>query len=134
MKAYAQWVGRKVQNDYATATATNASQVVYPGQPTTAILATTGDQMNRNAQQIGVRSYITPTIESWASIGNGKIKSTAGGSTANFVGWQAGSNYYLSKRTNLYAIYGQANTSTVSGNAGSGNGANQYALGLRHTF
>ena len=112
LKAYAQWVGRKVQNDYAG-----------------------GEQLNRTAQQIGVRSYITPVIESWASIGNGKIKAAVGADTANFVGWQLGSNYYLSKRTNLYAIYGQAQTSSTTQAAGyAGTSANQYALGLRHTF
>ena len=111
LKAYAQWVGRKVQNDYAG-----------------------GQQVNRNAQQIGVRSYITPVVESWASIGTGKYKLTADTTAANFVGWQVGSNYYLSKRTNLYAIYGQTQTSSSSVNAGVGSSANQYALGLRHTF
>jgi predicted porin len=95
--------------------------------------------MNRNAQQIGVRSYITPTIESWASIGNGRIKATADTASLNFVGWQLGSNYYLSKRTNLYAIYGQTNTTSASNSnntvtAGSGAGVSQYALGMRHTF
>ena len=117
LKAYAQWVGRKIQNDYSSTLNANA-----------------GEQLNRNAQQIGVRSYITPTIESWASIGTGKIKASANAATLNFVGWQLGSNYYLSKRTNLYAIYGQSNTSSSSGVAGSNSGANQYALGVRHTF
>jgi len=119
LKAYGQWVGRKVQNDYATGT----------GGP---------EQLNRNAQQIGVRSYITPTIESWASIGNGKAKYTQGAASANFTGWQVGSNYYLSKRTNLYAIYGQNNTSSANtngaANSGSASGSQQYALGVRHTF
>ena len=132
LKAYAQWVGRKVQQDNASAF-------------TTAVGA--GAQLNRTAQQIGVRSYITPTIEAWGSIGNGKYTgpvavATSGGQTAgsvpasvSFVGWQLGSNYYLSKRTNLYAIYGQQqSTSSTSGIAGSGASANQYALGLRHTF
>jgi predicted porin len=123
LKAYAQWVGRKVQNDYATST---TSATTFAG--------TAGEQLNRNAQQIGVRSYITPTVESWASIGTGKIKASTGAATLNFVGWQLGSNYYLSKRTNLYAIYGQSNTSSSSGVAGSNSGANQYALGVRHTF
>ena len=117
LKAYAQWVGRKVQND--TATATTAA----------------GEQANRNAQQIGVRSYITPAIESWASIGNGKVKSSVGANSVNFVGWQLGSNYYLSKRTNLYAIYGQSQSSSASSAViGGGNSGNQYALGVRHTF
>ena len=118
LKAYAQWVGRKVQNDYNTSTTTSNA----------------GEQLNRNAQQIGVRSYITPTIESWASVGTGKVKATAGGSSANFFGYQLGSNYYLSKRTNLYAIYGQTQTTSNSVTAGVGAGANQYAVGVRHTF
>jgi predicted porin len=61
----------------------------------------------------------------------------AGSNAANFGGFQLGSNYWLSKRTNLYAIYGQQRTSnqswTQNGNPTSYN-ANNYALGLRHTF
>ncbi|MBU3581202.1 porin [Polynucleobacter sp. AP-Capit-er-40B-B4] len=117
LKAYAQWVGRKVQNDYVTSATVGA-----------------GEQLNRNAQQIGVRSYITPTVEAWASVGTGKVKATYNAATSNFFGYQLGSNYYLSKRTNLYAIYGQQQTSSTSANAGAGMGANQYAVGVRHTF
>ena len=126
LKAYLQWNGRKVQND--TASGANA----------TAIQA--GTQLNRTAQQIGVRSYITPVVEGWASIGNGKYTGPSNAVIGNaaslsFVGWQLGSNYYLSKRTNLYAIYGQQqSTSATTGTVGSGSTANQYALGLRHTF
>jgi len=126
LKAYAQWVGRKVQNDYATVVDASAAGVAT---------AAAGEQLNRTAQQVGVRGYFTPVVESWASIGNGKIKSSVGASSLNFTGWQIGSNYYLSKRTNMYAIYGQNTTSsTSSAIAGSGSGANQYAIGLRHTF
>ena len=123
LKAYLQWAGRKIQNDTSYSTTQFA-----------------GEQANRTAQQIGVRSYITPTIESWASIGSGKYKgaplsATASAPYVNFVGWQLGSNYYLSKRTNLYAIYGQGqSSSSTPGTAGSGSTQNQYALGLRHTF
>ena len=124
LKAYAQWVGRKVQNDYTTAAVTTGA-----GQAAVAA----GEQLNRNAQQIGVRSYITPTIESWASFGTGRVKSTVGGATANFTGYQLGTNYYLSKRTNLYGIFGATNTSTTAATAG-GINANQYAVGVRHTF
>jgi len=132
LKAYLQWTGRKVQQDNAAAFTTTVGA---------------GQQMNRTAQQVGVRSYITPTIEAWGSIGSGKYTGPiltaaaygqAAGSTPgslNFVGWQLGSNYYLSKRTNLYAIYGQQQSSSVTPNtAGSGASANQYALGVRHTF
>jgi len=96
---------------------------------------------SRTAQQIGVRSYITPTIEGWASGGTGRYDAYGTDSpTVNFNGWQLGSNYWLSKRTNLYAIYGKTQTSSSSGtvasqaNATSGAKASSYALGLRHTF
>ena len=117
LKAYAQYINRKA-----------TSQL----DPTAYI--------SRTAQQIGVRSFITPTIEAWAQGGMGKYTANGSGSpTANILGWQVGSNYWLSKRTNLYAIYGQQGTSNVStGSKYTGNpvsyNANNYALGLRHTF
>jgi len=131
LKAYLQYVNRKTMD------ANNPNNYVA-----------------RTAQQIGVRSYITPTIESWASIGTGKLtvssagtgtntivgggsnNQTIGSNAANFGGFQLGSNYWLSKRTNLYAIYGQERTSNqtfVGTNATSYN-SNNYAVGVRHTF
>ena len=89
----------------------------------------------RSAQQIGVRSYITPTIEGWANWGNGK--DTAFGQSqpsANFTAWQAGLNYYLSKRTNLYGIYGANNLSSSSSTAGLALNNTGFAVGVRHTF
>jgi predicted porin len=109
LKAYAQFVDRKVTSTLNS-----------------------GNFMSRQAQQIGVRGYVRPNIDAWASVGNGKY--TAYGSdrpTANFVGWQAGSNYYLSKRSAVYAIVGSSQTSSTS--AGSA-GANQYTVGMRHSF
>ena len=115
LKAYAQYLSRKVtaQQD-------------------------TGYYAKRTGEQIGVRSFITPTIEAWAQGGLGK--ETAFGSSnpaANLTSWQIGSNYYLSKRTNLYAIYGQVGSSNVSivnnTNPSSFNASN-YAVGVRHTF
>ena len=103
--------------------------------------------LNRSAEQIGVRSYITPTIEAWASGGLGRYTGY-GSNAANLTAWQIGSNYWLSKRTNLYAIYGQtgtantvyATTYTNSSGAGNLNGnptssnVSNYAVGVRHTF
>jgi len=115
LKAYAQWVSRK---------ATDVKDTSYYAK--------------RTAQQIGVRSYITPTIEAFGSVGTGRV--TGYGQsvpTANFTGYQLGSNYYLSKRTNLYAIFGSSQTSSVSavaGTSGSGASVNNYAVGVRHTF
>ena len=99
--------------------------------------------LKRSAEQIGVRSYITPTVEGWASIGLGRYTEFGSGTpTQNFNAWQLGSNYYLSKRTNLYAIYGQTLASNGSGTFTSGSttvstrssGISNYAIGVRHTF
>jgi len=122
VKAFAQYVNRKVTNF--------------------------GDNTNyvsRSAQQIGVRAPITPAVQVWASAGTGSIN--AGGTAvtpSKFNGWQLGSDYMLSKRTNLYAIYGQTATSgnamatTYGTNAATtapnSYNANSYAVGVRHTF
>ena len=116
LKAYANYVNRKITGGL------NSNQY-----------------LSRTAQQLGVRGNITKTVEGWASVGNGRLRQFgATEPTANFNAWQLGSNYWLSKRTNLYAIYGQSVTGGVSGSsvvgAQNGGGISQYALGLRHTF
>jgi len=100
--------------------------------------------ISRTAQQIGVRAPITPAIQVWASAGMGRINNTGtNGPTANFTGWQLGSDYSLSKRTNLYAIYGQSATSnattgayanTATSTANTSYNQSSYAVGVRHTF
>jgi predicted porin len=89
--------------------------------------------LQRSAQQIGVRSFITPKIEAWASGGTGRFDSIQA-ETVNFTGYQLGSNYWLSKRTNLYAIFGSTQQSSSSLATQPSNGTNNYALGVRHTF
>jgi predicted porin len=129
LKAYVQYVNRKV------------SDVNNPN-----------NYVARTAQQIGLRSFITPTVETWASTGTGKMtvstasagsnsfvggQSSIGSNAANFGGFQLGSNYWLSKRTNLYAIYGQQRTSNQNYTAGANPisyNSNDYAVGVRHTF
>ena len=117
LKAYAQYITRK-----ATST------------------VDTSFYIKRTAEQIGVRSFVTPTVEAWATAGLGRYNAFGQNQpTANFNAWQLGSNYWLSKRTNLYAIYGQtivtnyAYTSTA-GTATVNNSASNYAIGVRHTF
>ncbi|WP_068320208.1 porin [Polynucleobacter yangtzensis] len=116
LKAYANYVNRKITS------ATNSNQY-----------------LKRTGQQIGVRSYITPTIEAWASAGVGRYQAFGVGEpTANITAYQLGTNYYLSKRTNLYGIFGHSQTSSVNGGtvvgAQAGSAISQYALGVRHTF
>ncbi len=116
LKAYANYVNRKITS------ATNSNQY-----------------LKRTGQQIGVRSYITPTIEAWASAGVGRYQAFGVGEpTANITAYQLGANYYLSKRTNLYGIFGHSQTSSVNGGtvvgAQQGAAISGYALGVRHTF
>jgi len=111
LKAYAGYIDRKVTS--------NLNSNLY---------------LKRSAQQIGVRGNLTKTVEGWASVGTGSWNATgASAPTVNFNAWQLGSNYWLSKRTNLYAIYGQEQTGSASGTNNS-YGLSNYAVGVRHTF
>jgi predicted porin len=94
------------------------------------------------AQQIGVRGNITKTIQAWASTGMGAYESYGNDMpSANVFGYQLGANYILSKRTNLYAIYGNASQSNAANSTNLNSTArntsyniNNYAVGVRHTF
>jgi predicted porin len=112
LKAYASWIG------------SNATSTIDSSQ-----------YLKRQGQQLGVRAFVAPKVEAWASVGNGKFTTANTGidssATANFTAYQLGGNYYLSKRTNLYTIVGS--TQTSSSNVGAA-GTNQYAMGVRHTF
>ena len=118
LKAYVQYISNKVSNQ-----------------------ANTGVYLERTAQQIGVRGNLTKTIESWASVGNGRfqaqnlsalVSNTAASGTQNFTGYQLGTNYNLSKRTNLYAIFGSTQVSSSS--VAASEGGSSYGVGVRHTF
>jgi len=122
LKAYAQYVNRKTSN-------TND----------------VNNYIKRSAQQIGVRAPLSSKLEVFAAGGTGSIN--AGGTAltpSKFNGFQLGSDYFLSKRTNLYALYGQTATSnnlmataygtnTATTNKNFYN-ASSYAIGIRHTF
>ena len=97
----------------------------YVNRKATNILDTQ-NYSSRSAQQIGARSFLTTAIEGWANIGYGKNTSyDKNYNAANFTAWQLGLNYYLSKRTNLYTIYG-AETEYTSAKA--------LAAGIRVVF
>ena len=131
LKAYVQYINRKMAAD-------NNSNVYT----------------TRTGQQIGVRGYVTKTVETWASGGTGKINNSYLATTgtlnatnsvgATMTAYQLGANYWLSKRTNLYGIFGlertgnavyptNSNGTTATLNAVS-NGISSYAVGVRHTF
>jgi predicted porin len=112
LKAYAQYINRKATSQLDSS-----------------------NYLSRTAQQLGIRGNATKTIEYWASIGNGRFDSYGTTHpTVNFTGYQVGSNYWLSKRTNMYAIFGSTQQSSSTNQAQPSVGANNYALGVRHTF
>ena len=132
LKAYAQYINRTVNQNY----------FYGGGVGTTPGTQLAGTTLKRNAEQIGVRSYVTPTVEAWASGGlvqyTGAVTTGTAASPSSPVSkgtmYQLGTNYYLSKRTNLYAIYGSYNASSATQNNGTAGQGSNYALGLRHTF
>jgi len=94
------------------------------------------------AQQVGVRSNLTPTINVFASVSTGAWENTGFDmASANLNGYQLGSNYILSKRTNLYALFGNASQSNAANSTinpatarNTSYNVNNYAVGVRHTF
>jgi predicted porin len=115
LKGYAQYITRKAFSTYDNSFGTS-----------------------RSAYQLGARASLTPTIQVYATYGLGKSSYAQSGTAyANFRTAQLGSDYYLSKRTNLYVAYGSFNQSspnsasvpTISSTSGM-----NYAAGIRHTF
>jgi len=95
LTAYLQYVNRKVEN-----------------------ITDSSNYVKRSAQQIGVRSQITPTVTAWVSGGTGKINPNGTGiESAEINGYQIGAQYNLSKRTNLYGIFGASSTSNAKNGA-----------------
>lgn len=100
----------------------------------------------RQANQIGVRSQLTPTISAYATYGLTNAAYFGQGlAPANGRTYQVGVDYYLSKRTNLYVAGGAANQSSngstnnatvpaAAAAGGVGTSASNYAVGIRHTF
>ena len=112
LKAYVSYINRNITSTY------NSSQFI-----------------KRNAEQVGVRGFFTPRIEGWASVGTGSFTGIGAASSVNFNSYQLGSNYWLSKRTNLYAIFGSTETSgNQQTTAGAGSSKNMYAMGVVHKF
>ena len=90
-----------------------------------------GNQTKEKAMAFGVRVPVTKVATVFASYTGGDKTSTTNVKT-KFDGMQAGATYSLSKRSDLYALYGQsklkadgsANNATASG----------MAVGIKHTF
>ncbi len=99
--------------------------------------------------EAGVRVPVTPKILAWASMMTGSVNSGTdsaalstgyayGGTTAlghsDASGFQLGSTYNFSKRTNLYAIYGQSSFKGKDAAVNDKYERKQYTVGVRHSF
>jgi len=83
--------------------------------------------------QAGVTAPITPTVSLVASYISGKI-TNAGSDLYNTAGYQAQVNYALSKRSRLYGIWGQTNWNSQRVATTADVKAQQYGIGMLHTF
>jgi len=99
--------------------------------------------------ELGLRAPVSPVVTLWAS---GFTGSRDGGSTtastaltgsnaivaatgsADVSGFQVGSVYSFSKRTSMYAIYGNQTLKGKSAQTGAKVESTGIALGMRHTF
>ena len=72
--------------------------------------------------------------ELFANYGMGKNKFTASGDDSwKIKTYQLGTRYNLSKRTNIYALYGYGKAKEKQVGSGTGKG-NVVSVGLRHSF
>jgi predicted porin len=123
LKAYVQYINRNVDQS----------------NPNNSTTVNTGNVVRRSATAIGVRSYVTKTVEVWASGATGSYTGatvTASNVTpkTNINAYQVGANYWLSKRTNMYGMFGTNTSSSNNSLAGAGTSVSQAAIGVRHTF
>jgi len=107
---------------YISRTTTNEGNTV--ALPTQAV--------KKTGNQIGVKVPVTPAIELAATYSKSKFQNAPNAQSFGGNSYQLQGVYNLSKRTNLYAIYGAANqdTTTASGAAKD----SQMAVGMRHSF
>jgi len=108
-------------------------------------LSTTGLQNGKNdVTQVGA-SYTMGKNQLVAQYGEGEGEGQAGASRRDRKGYQVGAIHNLSKRTSVYALYGEQeakyvdqasglSSPSVAGPAGTKEKVSGYAVGLRHSF
>jgi predicted porin len=96
--------------------------------------------VERTAWELGARAPIAGNFTGFAKYGKGKtnlptaVDITAASATTkyDFSAYQAGVDYNMSKRTNVYGILGH--TKFDAATAAAAGSATQYAVGIRHQF
>jgi predicted porin len=122
-----------VTNSWAAGLSYNAGPVIgylqYFNQAIKNELTST--EVKENAFAVGVRAPITKQATLFASYTTGG-KTSAANIDSKMTGYQAGGLYALSKRTDMYALFGASKMKADNvANEGTGQG---MALGVRHTF
>lgn len=123
-----------------TETTINAVGAVYSNKGLVANLThaqnktiTSGAQAGAvSATKLGVSYAVTPVITPFVQVGVGKSETTVNAAPNNNFGYQAGTTYTMSKRTNLYAVYGYQKSENPSSTASIT--AKEVGVGIVHTF
>jgi len=107
----------------------NASRTTTKSDITVAV----GTQaVKKTISQIGVKAPVTAAIDLTAAYSKGKFQNAPTDQNFGISGYQLIADYKLSKRTNLYAIYGAANQDSTT--TGGSVKDTQAVAGIRHTF
>ena len=94
---------------------------------------TSGAQVGKvSATKLGLSYQVTPVIAPFVQYGVGKSETSIGTAVNDNTGYQAGTTYTMSKRTNLYAVYG--NQKSLNKSTTAQIVAKEIGVGLVHTF
>jgi predicted porin len=98
----------------------------------------TGSQTSKSdVMQAGVKGRVAPAITLAAQYGVGGYQGTSATNEGDRSGFQVAAIYDFSKRTNVYAIFGQQDqkyTKSTTVTAGTKEKISGYGVGLRHSF
>jgi len=113
-----------------------AGEIIYADNKKETVA--TGLQISKvQATQIAIQ-YREGNVMPFARYGMGKAEMAPSVSNADTSGYQLGAQYFMSKRTSLYAIYGMQDVkvtqSTTAANVGGKTTKTDMGVGLLHTF
>jgi len=110
------------------------AEIVYAGNKT----EQNGAQISKVSTTSLVAQYRTGAIMPFARYGIGKVEQAPGVANADTSGYQIGAQYFMSKRTSLYAAYGtqkmETKVSTTATNVGHKTTKTDIGVGMIHTF
>ena len=109
---------------------TSAGLDVTAGPPTTAAYVTGLDEKAK-IYQVGVSIPVTEKGSILASYGESKFKAAPNAASEADRLFSLGYDHFLSKRTDVYAVF---SNNTQSANTGNDESGQTFAVGLRHNF